>query len=58
MLLNKSSILIWSGIQRHGQKLEKEKIKNIKKKFIFKILRIFKISLRQLILSFQNLVGI
>tara|TARA_B100000989_G_C19530468_1_gene469439 strand:- start:643 stop:1644 length:1002 start_codon:yes stop_codon:yes gene_type:complete len=39
MLLNKSSILIWSGIQRHGQKLEKEKIKNIKKKFIFQNLK-------------------
>ena len=33
-LLNNSSILIWSGIQRKGQILEKEKIAKIKKKSI------------------------
>ena len=33
-LLNNSSILIWSGIQRQGQTLEKEKISKIKKKLI------------------------
>jgi len=38
-LLNNSSILIWSGIQREGQILEKEKIKKIKKKLIFQNLK-------------------
>lgn len=38
-LLNKSSILIWSGIQREGQILEKKKIKNIKKKSIIQNLK-------------------
>ena len=33
-LLNNSSILVWSGIQREGQILEREKIKKIKKKSI------------------------
>ena len=33
-LLNNCSILIWSGIQREGQILEKEKIAKIKKKSI------------------------
>ena len=38
-LLNNSSILIWSGIQREGQILEKEKISKIKKKSITKNLK-------------------
>ena len=33
-LINKSSILIWSGIQREGQILEREKIKKIQNKII------------------------
>ena len=33
-LLSNSSILIWTGITREGQILEKEKIKKIKNKLI------------------------
>ena len=56
-LLSNSSILIWTGITREGQILEKEKIKKIKNKLITHNLKIFNRLLKKHMKNFPNLIG-
>ena len=57
-LLNNSSILIWSGIQREGQILEKEKFQKLKKNQSLKTLKLFNQLLKKLTKNSLNQPGI